>query len=204
MLRSFLWLLSASLSAFSPSQSFAADWVGMINDYTASLVKVEVDFSQRSENEPPASGRLYLDRKAKKMKVVYDDEIGRGRIIVADSDTLTHYDPTTQSFATYPLESTAAAVFLQKQLSDSAAEGEFYITAVNENPTSIAVEVATWRNGEEKQPLRLLFAKSPFHLLGWELENGFGESVVVRLGDIIPGSFPEGFFDLGDPRPKPF
>ena len=175
------------------------NWITAINDYNATLGSVEASFVQNSEGET-LDGKIYINRPAKRLKVEYGQ---RGRVIVANGGTLTHYDPKVQSFATYPLESTAAAVFLQRRLDAlPPPEGGFYIGDIHEKDNELLVEVTSSERKEDR--VELAFGKSPLKLLGWRLADGLGSSVTVRLGEISGRSFASDFFDLRDPRPKPF
>lgn len=192
-----LAVLIAVLAAVTAIRSSAeTDWVSAINDYTADLDSVAASFSQNSQGEV-LGGHIYLNRGQKRLKVEYGDP--NGRVIVADGGTLVHYDPKVQSFASYPLESTAAAVFLQQRLDTEPIDG-FYINGIEERERILLVGVAS----PEQGGVELVFAKSPFGLLGWSLADGLGSSVTVRLGEIKPRKFSEDFFTLKDPRLKPF
>ena len=172
--------------------------VDKINGYAqTTLTKVEIPFSQIS-GQQTLTGTIYLNRPQRQLKVVYDPP--DKRVIVASHNTIYNYDPKVQSFASYPLSSTAAAILLQDSLSTEPKEGIFYILDISQSESEITATLTLELNSFAK----LRFTKNPFALKGWEVEDALGRTIYVQLGKIQPTQFPKNFFTLKDPRFTPF
>jgi hypothetical protein len=152
-------------------------------------------FDEHSESAAVATGRIWMARG--RMRVEY--ALPSRQLLIASHGQVIHHDPLLGSTSHLPTSSTPFGPLLADppRLTDPS----LLVQEVRRQPGLLRVRVAQARRPREGSVEVLLEERSAaIQLLGWNVRDGQGREIAVRLADVRPLLAPnEHLFRFLDP-----
>jgi outer membrane lipoprotein-sorting protein len=198
--------MSAGRAAAAPAPSalppgLSADdqkVVTRIIDYLQGLGSARSRFVQLDARGAQTEGTFYLQRPGR-ARFEYDPP--SGLLIAADGRNVTVVDRRLKTEHVYPLSSTPLVILLARNI---RLDRGVAVREVNHEGGSVTV-VAEDARRKARGQISLTFSEAPLSLTGWEVKDGRGGVVRVRLSGLSPAPpHDEDFFELPNPRRTPY
>jgi len=168
------WAAVAAQS--KPAGLSQQDWDDVLRfqDYLDTIETMKSEFVQVASNGGTAEGTMWLERPGR-LRVEYEPPIDD--LLVATGVYLIRYDAEMQQSTYLPLDSTPAAVLLDREL-DLTEHVE--VLQVQRTEQLIHIEVRD-KDAPEAGSIYLSFSKDPMQLAEWTVVDARGQSTNVRL-----------------------
>lgn len=180
-------------SGSQKSSEQKVDWIGKIENYfNSELDSVQSDFTQISSRGGISTGKIFLKRKKRLMKLYYNDP--NPNVVIVKDYKLTHFDRDLKEKTIISVYSSPLAFFLEKKVD---LKNNAKVTALDESPNS--VQITLKKPGEDDEgAISLIFSKNPFQLRGWVIleNNNYGRQTQLILENTkFNASFSDKEFD---------
>ncbi len=161
-----------------------------VEEYFNSIRTLESDFIQYSSSNSISAGTFYL-KKPGKFRFSYDPPIELQ--VVSHLQAVLIFDSKNNRTGplTYPISRSPFKYLLEDNFQISIQSLKKIYT---ENGT---LYLKLNMENSDKNNLTVKFKKNPIRLVGWELENGFGEITRISLDNLrVNGYISDQIFDL--------
>jgi outer membrane lipoprotein-sorting protein len=181
-----------------PQAVLPPDQTALVAQAEAALTAMPAFQARFQENSGPAAvatGRIWMARG--RMRVEYDPP--SRQLLIASRGQVIHHDPLLGSTSHLPVSSTPLGPLLADP--PRLADPSLLVQEVRRQPGILRVRVAQARRPREGSVEVLLEERSAaMQLLGWNVRDGQGREIAVRLADVRPLPAPhERLFTFLDP-----
>ena len=146
-----------------------------IENYLNSITTLESRILQISSAGDFSEGTLFL-AKPGKMRLEYDDP--NPILLIADGTYLAYFDKELKQTSYFDLQSTQAAILLDKKISFSS--GEIFITAFERGPSVFRLSLI--KGGDPNGgAMKIIFSDKPLRLKKWTITDAQGIITNVSL-----------------------
>ncbi len=191
-------VLEGDLEELPPQASITAEdaegELARVSAYINDLDTMSARFIQIAADGSIAEGSLYIDRPGR-ARFEYDEP--HPSLIVADGDSVAHFDRELETIDRIPLRQTPLHLLLGRNvdvaedadiLDVTRSEGALYVTAAD--PT-----------GDVDGQLTLVFTTPVLELREWIVLDGLGQRTIITLTNIERGGdFDRDLFEIEDDR----
>lgn len=155
------------------------DWIKKIESYfNTELDSVKSDFTQVSSRGNVSTGKIFLKRKKRLMKLYYNNP--NPNVAIVKDYKLTHFDRDLKEKTIVSVYSSPLAFFLEKKVD---LKNNAKVAALKES--SNLIQVTLKKPGEENDggEISLIFSTQPFQLKGWVISenNNYGRQTQIIL-----------------------
>lgn len=172
---------------------YHADEYQEVKTYFEHLQTLQAEFQENTDQEPQRKGQLYLSRKEKKMRVIYNG--GQDQEIILHNATCIYREGSQISYMDidHPLQ------FLLTDTENMWKHTTFH--ACHRGKDYFQVDLL-YKNtqGAQHIHIRLVFNLQPFMLQKWTLYTAQAQSTVTFSDMKYNMSLPKNIFDFKDPR----
>ncbi len=154
------------------------NWIEKIEDYfNKELDSVKSDFIQIGSRGSISTGKIFLKRKKRLMKLYYNDP--NPNVAIIKDYKLTHFERELKEKTIISVYSSPLSFFLEKKID---LQENVKIISQDESPNFIAITFKK-KGDEDVGAITLVFSKKPFQLKGWTiLENdNYGRQTRIIL-----------------------
>jgi outer membrane lipoprotein-sorting protein len=138
-------------------------------------------FQENSGPSAVATGRIWMDRG--RMRVEYDPP--SRQLLIANHGQVVHHDPLLRSTSHLPVSSTPLGPLLADppRLTDPS----LLVQDARRQPGILRVRIAQAQRPRDGS-VEILFEErtAATRLIGWNLRDGYGREIAVRLADVRP------------------
>lgn len=160
------------------------DQAALVAQAEAALAAMPAFQARFQENSGPAAvahGRIWMARG--RMRVEYDPP--SRQLLIASRGQVVHHDPVLGSSSHLPASSTPLGPLLQDP--PRLADPSLLVQEVRRQPGILRVRVAQARSPREGSVEVLLEDRAAaLSLIGWNVRDGQGREIAVRLADVRP------------------
>lgn len=184
----FLILIFLNFSCFSK-----VNWIGEVEKYfNEELDSVVSDFEQIDSSGNLSTGKIFLNRKKRLMKLYYDDP--NPNVAIVKGYDLVYYNRDLKEKTAVTVYSSPFAFFLEREI-----DLKENLKVISQKEDEEYVQIAFCRKGDEdKGSIVLFFTKEPFQLKGWIIleNNDYGKKThLILKNSEFNKSFSEKIFD---------